>query len=70
MKVTYDPKTDTLTIRLKNEHISGSDELQEGVIVDLNSQGKIVGLEILDASKRTTEPQDMIFESMGHPVAG
>ena len=70
MKVTYDPKTDTLTIRLKDEHISGSDELQEGVIVDLNSQGKIVGLEILDASKRTTEPQNIISQSMGHPVAG
>ncbi|HEU0020971.1 MAG TPA: DUF2283 domain-containing protein [Dehalococcoidia bacterium] len=49
--------------------MSESDELQEGIIADLNSQGKIVGLEILDASQRITEPQNMTFESMGHPIA-
>ncbi len=68
MKITYDPETDTLTIRLKEDHISESDELQEGIIADLNSDGHIVGLEILDASQRVTEPQNMIFESKGHPV--
>ena len=70
MKVTYDPETDTLTIRLKEKQISESDELQEGVIADLDSHGNIIGLEILDASQRITEPQNMIFESMGHPMAG
>lgn len=70
MKITYDPETDTLTIRLKKSRVSESDELQEGIIADLDAKGNIVGLEILDASKRVTEPQNMIFESMGHPVAG
>lgn len=70
MKVTYDPETDTLTIRLKEVHISESDELQDGIIADLDAKGNIVGLEILDASKRVTEPQNIAFESMGHPVAG
>ena len=70
MKVTYDPETDILTVRLKEKQISESDELQEGVIADLDSHGNIIGLEILDASQRITEPQNMIFESMGHPVAG
>jgi uncharacterized protein YuzE len=68
MKVTYDPQTDTLTIRLKDVHISESDELQEGVIADYDSMGNIVGLEFLDASDRITEPQNMIFETAGHPV--
>ena len=70
MKITYDPQSDTLTIRLKENHISESDELQKGIIADLDSEGNIIGLEILDASQRITEPQNMIFESMGHPVAG
>lgn len=70
MKITYDPETDTLTIRLKNVHISESDELQEGIIADYDAKGKIVGLEILDASERVTEPQNLLFESMGHPAAG
>ena len=71
MKVTYDPETDTLTITLRVTHISESDELQEGFIADYDSEGNIVGLEILDASKKVAEPQNMVFESMGHPaVAG
>lgn len=70
MKITYDRETDTLTIRLKEVHISESDELQEGVIADFDDKGAIVGLEILAASKRVTEPQNMVFESRGHPVAG
>ena len=72
MKVTYDPETDTLTITLRVSHISESDELQEGFIADYDSEGNIVGnLEILDASNKVAEPQNMVFESMGHPaVAG
>ena len=62
MKVTYDPETDILTVRLKEKQISESDELQEGMIADLDSQGNIIGLEILDGSQRITEPQNMIFE--------
>jgi uncharacterized protein YuzE len=70
MKATYDPETDTLSIRLKEKQISENDELQEGIIADSDPQGNIIGLEILDASQRITEPQNMIFESMGRPVAG
>lgn len=70
MKITYDPETDTLTVRLKEVHISESDELQQGIIADYDVKGEIVGLEIFDASERVTEPQNMVFESMGHPVAG
>ena len=70
MKITYDPETDTLTILLRETHISESDELQEGIIADLDGSGNIVGLEILEASKRVTQPQNLIFESKGHPVAG
>ena len=68
MKITYDPQTNTLTIRLKEVHISESDELQEGIIADYDAKGNIVGLEILGASERVTAPQNLIFESMGHPV--
>lgn len=66
MKIIYDPETDTLIIRLKDCHIAESDELQEGVIADYDSEGKIVGLEFLDASERISEPQNLVFESRGH----
>ena len=70
MKITYDQETDTITIRLKDVPVSESDELQEGMVADFDDEGNIVGLEIFEASKRVTQPQNLIFESKGHPVSG
>ena len=70
MKVTYWPDVDILDIRLKDGKIKESDELSAGIVADFDADGNIVGLEILDASERVDEPQNMMFESMGHTVAG
>ncbi len=70
MKITYDQETDTITIILKDIPVSESDELQEGLFADFDDEGNIVGLEIFEASKRVTQPQNLIFESKGHPVSG
>ncbi len=70
MKITYDQETDTITIRLKDIPVSESDELQEGMVADFDEEGNIVGLEIFEASKRVTQPQNLIFESKGHLVSG
>ena len=70
MKITYDQETDTITIRFKDVLVSESDELHEGMVADFDDEGNIVGLEIFEASKRVTQPQNLIFESKGHPVSG
>ena len=70
MKVTYDPETDTLTIRFNDSPITESDEIQEGIIADMDVKGRIIGLELLSASELVAEPQNMIFESGGRAVAG
>ena len=54
MKITYDPETDTLTIRLKEAHISESDELQEGIIADFDRLGNMVGFELLPGQRHDT----------------
>lgn len=56
MKVTYDPAVDVLRIRLNNATIDESDESHRGVILDFDTDGGIVGIEILDASKRVEQP--------------
>lgn len=55
MKIEYDPAHDIMNIEfLAEEKITDSVEL-DGVIIDYSEDGKIVAIEILDASKRTTK---------------
>ena len=65
MKVTYDPEVDVLRILLSDAPIEESDEDKPGVILDYDKDGNVVGLEILEASKRMTNPR-----SVDYAVAG
>ncbi|MCZ6480578.1 MAG: DUF2283 domain-containing protein [Candidatus Methylomirabilales bacterium] len=61
MKVIYDPDTDTLSVVLKDTPVAESDEDKPGVILDYDEKGDLVGLEVLDASKRVTQPRGIEF---------
>ncbi len=61
MKVTYDKNADILTIVFNENPVLESDEEKPGVIIDFDAEGNIVGLEILDASRRIKEPSDIEF---------
>ncbi len=66
MKITYDPKTDTLTIILKdNVLVEESDESKPGVILDYDKGGSLVSLEVLDASERVSETHKIEFQTTG-----
>jgi len=58
MKITYDPEADALYIQLREAQPADSLDIEEGVTVDLDSQGHMIGLEVLDASKRMT-PEEL-----------
>lgn len=63
MKAIFDPKTDTLSLVLKEDAIvADSDERNPGVILDYDERGDLVSMEILDASKRVTEARKMEFQ--------
>ncbi len=63
MKVSYDSRTDTLSVILKdNASIAESDEDKPGIILDYDDRGDLVSLEILDASQRVTEARKVEFE--------
>ena len=62
MKAIYDPETDTLSLILREEPIQESDEKREGIIIDYSEEGKVVSIEMLDASEHTVEPQAFTFE--------
>jgi uncharacterized protein YuzE len=52
MRVHYDNEVDAIYITLGNQKPDGVVEIDEGVNVDTTSEDKIVGIEILNASKR------------------
>jgi uncharacterized protein YuzE len=52
MRVHYDNQVDTIYIKLGNQKPDGVIEISEGVNLDTTSDDKIVGIEILDASKK------------------
>lgn len=66
MKVHYDPKTDTLSLILKEGvRVAESDEGKPGVILDYDDLGDLVSMEILDASRRVTETRKVDFQIAG-----
>ena len=62
MKVKYDKAVDVLYIKLSDEKIDESEQSRKGVIIDYSSEGNIVGIEILDASKRMPSPIKVEYE--------
>ncbi len=64
MKVTYDLKTDTLSVVLKDQTpVAESSEDKPGVILDYDEEGNLISLEILDASKRVTEARKIELQT-------
>jgi len=62
MKVLYDPETDSLTFILRKNKISESDELKEGVIIDYDRKGRVVSIELLEASKKFISPEKIEYQ--------
>ncbi|KYH33311.1 DUF2283 domain-containing protein [Neomoorella mulderi] len=56
MKFRYDPDADALYIRFNDSSIYETEEISQGVLLDIDAEGKLVGLEILNASKKLGEP--------------
>ena len=65
MKITYDQSVDILQIILSDADIEESDEDKPGVIIDYDDDGNVVGLEILDASSRMTDPRTLEYAVTG-----
>ena len=61
MKVVYDPEADVVRMTFSPALIKESDEVRPGVILDYDKDGNIVGMEILDASKRMENPRSMEY---------
>lgn len=52
MEIVYDPETDSIDIEFQKGKYEVSKEIAEGVIIDYTKDGKIISIEILNASER------------------
>lgn len=52
MKIKYDKEVDVIYIHLNNKAIRDSEEYAPGIIMDYDSDGSVIGIEILNASKK------------------
>jgi uncharacterized protein YuzE len=55
VRVEYDEKADAMYIWLRKAKYDVSEELAENVVIDLDKNGRIIGIEVLDASKNLGE---------------
>jgi uncharacterized protein YuzE len=55
MKLRYDPQVDAAYITLDESPVVESEEVRPGIVLDLDSQNRVVGIEILNV--RRTLPQ-------------
>lgn len=59
MKTIYDSEADALYLRFTDAAIIESEEVRPGLVLDFDSDGKIVAVEILDASLHLAPGTDL-----------
>lgn len=64
MRVHYDQEVDGLYIHLDDSIPDGVVEIKEGVNIDTTADGRLTGIEILDASKNTILSYTLEFDAL------
>jgi uncharacterized protein YuzE len=59
MKTHYDAEADALYLRFAETPVSESEEVRPGIIFDFDSEGRIVAVEILDATEHLANGADL-----------
>ena len=62
MRLKVDKENDALYFRLDESPIVESEEVQPGVILDFNGEGKVVGVEMLRLSLRVNPEQLKVLQ--------
>jgi uncharacterized protein YuzE len=52
MNISYDQQADAIYIRFQEDKIHDTLKIQDGIVIDINKEGSLLGIEILDVSKR------------------
>jgi len=58
MKITFDREADAVYIELSNGEFTSNKKIDNNTIIDLDQNGNILGIELLNVSKRI--PKDFL----------
>lgn len=63
MRISYDPKVDAVYVELAKGKYEVSRKISDSIVVDEDKKGKVLGIEILDASKNISafDPKNTKF---------
>ena len=59
MKSRYDAQADALYVRFSETPVAESEEVRPGLVLDFDAEGRIVAVEILDASEHLARGIDL-----------
>lgn len=66
MKIKIDENADALYLKIDDSIITESEEVSPGVIIDFNENNQVVGVEILNLSKRSSQ---INYHSLQYEIA-
>ena len=52
MKIEYSKEADAIYVYFKEDFVAKSKEIEDGVIIDFDGKGQLIGIEVLDVSQR------------------
>jgi uncharacterized protein YuzE len=62
MNIKFGKEVDIVYLRFSDAEIAESDEEKPGIIIDYDKSGAVVGIEVLDASKKMEKPGSLVYE--------
>jgi uncharacterized protein YuzE len=52
MKIEYSKEADAIYVYFKEDYVASSREIEDGVVIDFDNKGQLIGIEVLDVSQR------------------
>ena len=52
MKIAYSKEADAIYVYFKEAFVAKSKEIEDGVVIDFDEKGQLIGIEVLDVSQR------------------
>ncbi len=61
ISTSYDPDADAMYVRIapKGTKVAQTREVEPGIMLDLDAEGRVIGIEVLDVRARSAEPRGL-----------